>query len=81
MPAIYAGLTIGIDIFDPGDINANGGSAYLGFVDPTTCNLFTEPAGGQSASVYDLGANAATWAQACRLPSGRTPTPAQLSSS
>lgn len=55
VPAIYAGLTIGIDIFDPGDINANGGSAFLGFVDPTTCNLFTEPAGGGSASVYDLG--------------------------
>jgi hypothetical protein len=55
VPAIYAGLTIGIDVFDPGDINANGGNAYLGFVDPTTCNLFTEPGGGQSASVYDLG--------------------------
>ena len=55
VPQLYAGLTIGIDVFDPGDINANGGSAFLGFVDPTTCNLFTEPAGGQSASVYDLG--------------------------
>jgi Flp pilus assembly protein TadG len=55
VPAIYAGLTVGIDVFDPGDINANGGNAYLGFVDPTTCNLFTEPAGGLSASVYDLG--------------------------
>jgi hypothetical protein len=55
VPAIYAGLTIGIDVFDPGDINANGGSAYLGFVDPTTCNVFKEPAGGQAATVYDLG--------------------------
>jgi hypothetical protein len=55
VPAIYAGLTIGIDVFDPGDINANGGSAYLGFVDPTTCATFTEPAGGQTAFVYDLG--------------------------
>jgi Putative Tad-like Flp pilus-assembly len=54
VPAIYAGLTIGIDVFDPGDINANGGSAYLGFVDPTTCNVFKEPAGGLTASVYDL---------------------------
>lgn len=54
VPAIYAGLTIGIDVFDPGDINANGGSAYLSFVDPTTCGIFTEPAGGQTAFVYDL---------------------------
>jgi hypothetical protein len=54
VPAIYAGLAIGIDIYDPGDINANGGNAYLGFVDPTTCNLFV--AGPQTATVHDLGA-------------------------
>ena len=52
VPAIYAGLTIGVDIFDPGDINANGGSAYLGLVDPTTCNLFVA---GQTATAHDLG--------------------------
>jgi hypothetical protein len=54
VPAIYAGLTIGIDIFDAGDMGGTG-SIYIGFVDPTTCNLFTEPAGGATANVYDLG--------------------------
>jgi hypothetical protein len=53
VPAIYAGLTISVDIFDAGD--AGGGSIFLGLVDPTTCNLFQEPAGGQTATVTDLG--------------------------
>lgn len=52
VPPIYAGLTIGIDIFDPGDINANGGSAFLSFVDPTTCAPFV--ANGQTATIHDL---------------------------
>jgi Putative Tad-like Flp pilus-assembly len=52
VPAIYAGLTIGIDIFDPGDINAGGGSAFLSFIDPTTCLPFV--ANGQTATIHDL---------------------------
>ncbi len=52
VPAIYAGLTIGIDIFDPGDINAGGGSAFLSFIDPTTCAPFV--ANGQTATIHDL---------------------------
>ena len=54
VPAIYAGLTIGVDIFDGGDMGGTG-SIYIGFVDPTTCNLFTEPLGGATANVYDIG--------------------------
>ena len=54
VPSLYAGLTIGVDIYDLGDVNAGGGSAYVGFVDPVTCNLFSEPAGGNTAIVYDL---------------------------
>lgn len=52
VPPIYAGLTIGIDIYDPGDINANGGSAFLSFIDPTTCAPFV--ANGQTATIHDL---------------------------
>jgi hypothetical protein len=55
VPAIYAGLTISVDIFDAGDAGGAAGSIYLGLVDPTTCNLFQEPAGGQTATVTDLG--------------------------
>jgi hypothetical protein len=55
VPAIYAGLTISIDVFDAGDASGATGSIYLGLVDPTTCNLFQEPAGGQTATVVDLG--------------------------
>jgi hypothetical protein len=54
VPAIYAGLTIGIDIFDAGDMGGTG-SIFIGFVDPVTCALFTEPVGGTAATVYDLG--------------------------
>lgn len=52
VPAIYAGLTIGIDIYDPGDINAGGGSAYLSFIDPTTCLPFV--ANGTTATIHDI---------------------------
>jgi hypothetical protein len=55
VPAIYAGLTISVDIFDAGDASGGTGSIYLGLVDPTTCNLFQEPAGGLTATVTDLG--------------------------
>jgi hypothetical protein len=55
VPAIYAGLTISVDVFDGGDAGGSTGSIYIGFVDPTTCNLFQEPAGGNTATVVDLG--------------------------
>jgi len=48
----YAGETIGIDIWDPGDVGGTG-NVYLGFVDPTTNALVVEAA-GQTATVYDL---------------------------
>jgi hypothetical protein len=55
VPAIYAGLTISIDVFDGGDAGGATGNIWIGLVDPTTCNLFQEPAGGQTATVIDLG--------------------------
>jgi hypothetical protein len=79
VPAIYAGLTIGVDIYDLGDVNAGGGSAYVGFVDPITCNLFVEPVGGTPANVYDLGSqrsNLGTGAQVIVQPFPN-PTPVE----
>jgi hypothetical protein len=75
VPAIYAGLTIGIDVFDPGDINANGGSAFLSFIDPTTCNIFTEPVGGQTAFVYDLGKQRSNLGTGAQSTVGTYPNP------
>jgi hypothetical protein len=46
LPPSYAGQTIDVDIYDPGDINANGGSAYMDLLDPSG-----SPAGNATISV------------------------------
>ncbi len=48
----YAGQTIGVDIWDPGDVGGTG-NVYLGLIDPTTTALVVESP-GQTATVYDL---------------------------
>jgi hypothetical protein len=55
VPAIYAGLTISVDVFDAGDAGGSTGGIYIGFVDPTSCATFVEPAGAPAATVTDLG--------------------------
>ena len=50
----YAGQTIGVDIYDIGDMGGTG-SIYVGFIDPSTNALLVEPSGGASASAYDAG--------------------------
>jgi len=49
----YAGQTISVDVWDPGDVGGTG-NVYLGFIDPTTNALVVEPAGGPPAVVWDL---------------------------
>lgn len=50
LPPSYSGQTIDVDIYDPGDINANGGSAFMDIVDPSG-NV------ASSATIYDLGSS------------------------
>ncbi|MGH7902805.1 MAG: TadG family pilus assembly protein [Candidatus Dormibacteraceae bacterium] len=56
LPPSYAGQTIEVDIFDPGDINANGGSATLNILDAAG-NIVTS--GASPVSIYDLGTDRA----------------------
>jgi hypothetical protein len=51
LPPSYAGQTVDVDIYDPGDINANGGSATLSIIDASTNAV----ASGTGVKVYDLG--------------------------
>jgi hypothetical protein len=59
LPPDYAGRTIQVDIFDPGDINPGaGGSLYLGILSPVTtcgsipCGVNVAP---QQVNLYNLG--------------------------
>ncbi len=47
----YAGLTVNIDIYDPGDISSTSGTVTLNILDPTGA-LATSP---QGVNIYDLG--------------------------
>jgi hypothetical protein len=57
LPPDYAGQTIGVDIFDPGDISGVG-TVTMSILDNTGA-LFTVPA-GQSVNIYDRGTSRAT---------------------
>jgi hypothetical protein len=57
LPPDYAGQTIGVDIFDPGDISGVG-TVTMSIMDNTGA-LFTVPA-GQSVNIYDRGTSRAT---------------------
>ena len=47
----YAGLTVDIDIYDPGDISSSNGRVVLNILDPTGA-VATSP---QGVNIYDLG--------------------------
>jgi hypothetical protein len=47
----YAGLTVNIDIYDPGDISSTSGTVTLNILDPTGA-VATSP---QGVNIYDLG--------------------------
>ncbi|MEO6797677.1 MAG: hypothetical protein ABI401_10330 [Candidatus Dormibacter sp.] len=47
----YAGLTVNIDIFDPGDLSSTSGRVVLNILDPTGA-VATSP---QGVNIYDLG--------------------------
>lgn len=64
LPPDYAGQTVSADIFDAGDMSGSG-QIYLGFVDPTTNALVVEPAGGQSANVFDCGSQRSNYPASC----------------
>lgn len=51
LPPSYAGETIDVDIYDPGDINANGGSAYMSILDAAT------GVSAQNVTLTDLGSS------------------------
>jgi hypothetical protein len=51
LPPSYAGQTVDVDIYDPGDLNANGGSASMDIIDATTGS----PAASSNIVIYDLG--------------------------
>jgi hypothetical protein len=55
LPPSYAGQTVDVDIYDPGDINANGGSASMDILDASTGS----PAAGSGIVIYDLGTSRA----------------------
>jgi hypothetical protein len=56
LPPDYAGQTVGVDIFDPGDISGVG-TVTMSILDNAGA-LFTAPA-GQSVNIYDRGVNRA----------------------
>lgn len=56
VPTDYAGLTINVLIFDPGDVGG-AGTASMSIVDPTTNNPVTSPNG---IGIYDLGVDRST---------------------
>ena len=47
----YAGLTVNIDIYDPGDISSSSGTVVLNILDPNGA-IATSP---QGVNIYDLG--------------------------
>jgi hypothetical protein len=51
LPPYYAGKTITIDIWDPGDISG-AGNVYIDIIDPVTNAIATSPTG---VKIYDLG--------------------------
>jgi hypothetical protein len=80
LPPSYAGQTVDVDIYDPGDINANGGSATLSIIDAST-NAVASAAG---LKLYDLGTSRTDPPQnspPCNLTSPVSNPPCQLSSS
>ena len=81
LPPTYAGQTIDVDIFDPGDINANGGSATLNILDPSGAVVAS---GSTPITIYDLGTDRAngngTVTAACKLASPVSNPPCVLTS-
>lgn len=55
MPPSYAGQTVDVDIYDPGDLNGNGGTASMNIIDASTGS----PATGSGIKIYDLGGSRA----------------------
>jgi hypothetical protein len=51
LPPYYAGKTVTVDIFDPGDISGVG-NVYIDIIDPVTNAIATSPTG---VKIYDLG--------------------------
>jgi Flp pilus assembly protein TadG len=51
LPPYYAGKTVTVDIWDPGDIQG-AGNVYIDLIDPATNNIATSAAG---VNIYDLG--------------------------
>jgi hypothetical protein len=51
MPPSYAGQTVDVDIYDPGDLNGNGGTASMSIIDASTGSTAT----GSGITIYDLG--------------------------
>jgi hypothetical protein len=47
----YAGLTVNVDIYDPGDISSTSGTVQLNILDPSGA-VATSP---QGVNIYDLG--------------------------
>jgi hypothetical protein len=47
----YAGLTVNVDIYDPGDISSSNGTVQLNILDPSGA-VATSP---QGVNIYDLG--------------------------
>ena len=51
LPPYYAGKTVTVDIWDPGDISG-AGNVYIDIIDPVTNAIATSPTG---VKIYDLG--------------------------
>jgi hypothetical protein len=51
LPPYYAGKTVTVDIWDPGDISG-AGNVYIDVIDPVTNAIATSPTG---VKIYDLG--------------------------
>jgi hypothetical protein len=67
----YAGLTVNIDIYDPGDISSSSGKVVLNILDPSGA-IATSP---QGVNVYDLGiqrSNLNTGQYSSIVPAGNT---------
>ncbi|HYM50604.1 MAG TPA: TadG family pilus assembly protein [Candidatus Limnocylindrales bacterium] len=83
LPPYYAGKTITVDIFDPGDISG-AGTVYIDIIDPATNQPAVAPP-GYTVDIYDLGvqrSNAGTLVSApgnttasfeATFPNGSTP--------
>ena len=53
LPPDYAGKTIGVDLWDVGDMSGSG-SIYMGLIDPRTNALLDLTSSGTTATIYNL---------------------------